>query len=96
MAIHSYVYILTNITNRVLYVGVTNDLVKRIYQHKNKLIKGFSAKYHLNKLVYYEIFNDICEAIKREKQIKAGSRDKKLRLIEKTNPEFEDLYPQII
>lgn len=93
---YSYIYILTNVTNRVLYVGVTSDLVKRIHQHKEKLIPGFSAKYNLNKLVYYEVFEDINEAIKREKQIKAGSRTKKLQLIEKTNPLFVDLYPSII
>lgn len=92
----SYIYILTNATNRVLYVGVTSNLVRRVYEHKQKLVKGFSAKYNINKLVYYEVFDDINEAIKREKQIKAGSREKKLRLIEKTNPLFEDLYPTII
>jgi putative endonuclease len=85
---NSYVYIITNVTNRVLYVGVTSDLVKRVYEHRNHLIKGFSDKYNLNKLVYYEIFEDIKEAIKREKQIKAGSRENKLKLIEKLNPSF--------
>ncbi len=93
---YSYVYILTNVTNRVLYVGVTSDLIKRIHQHKEKLIKGFSAKYNLSKLVYYEVFEDINEAIKREKQLKGGSREKKIKLIEKTNPLFVDLYPNII
>lgn len=93
---HSYVYILTNVTNRVLYVGVTSNLVKRIYEHKQKLVKGFTYKYNLDKLVYYEVFEDINEAIEREKQIKGGSRGKKLKLIEKTNPLFEDLYKSII
>lgn len=93
---YSYVYILTNVTNRVLYVGITSDLVKRIYQHKQKLVKGFAAKYNVDKLVYYEVFEDINEAIKREKQIKAGSREKKLQLIEKSNPLFEDLYRGIL
>lgn len=92
----SYIYILTNITNRVLYVGITSNLVKRVYEHKQKLVKGFSDRYNINKLVYYEVFEDISEAIKREKQIKAGSREKKLRLIEKANPLFEDLYNSII
>lgn len=93
---NSYVYILTNVTNRVLYVGITSNLVKRIYEHQEKLIKGFSTKYNLNKLVYYEVFEDINEAIKREKQLKAGSREKKLNLIEKTNPLFVDLYPTLV
>ena len=91
-----YVYILTNVTNRVLYVGVTSDLVKRVYEHKQKSVKGFSTKYNLYKLVYYEVFEDINEAIKREKQIKGGSREKKLKLIEKSNPLFEDLYQSIL
>lgn len=79
-----------------MYVGITSNLVKRVYEHKQKLIKGFTDRYNINKLVYYEVFEDISEAIKREKQIKAGSREKKLRLIEKTNPLFEDLYNSII
>ncbi len=93
---YSYVYILTNVTNRVLYVGVTSNLVKRVYEHKQKLVKGFTAKYNLVKLVYYEVFEDIVEAIKREKQIKGGPREKKLKLIEKANPLFEDLYQSIL
>ena len=92
----SYVYILTNVTNRVIYVGVTSNLVKRIYEHKNHLLRGFSDKYNLNKLVYFEIFEDINEAIMREKQIKSGSREKKLQLIEKSNPLFDDLYQSIL
>lgn len=79
-----------------MYVGVTDNLIKRIYQHKNKLAGGFTAKYNINKLVYYEIFKDINEAIKREKQIKGGSREKKLKLIKSKNPEFHDLYNEII
>ena len=93
---NSYIYILTNVTNRVLYVGVTSDLTKRIYEHKNHLVKGFSSKYNLEKLVYFEIFEDINEAIKREKQLKGGSREKKLKLIEKSNPSFDDLYQNIL
>ncbi|MDD3013052.1 MAG: GIY-YIG nuclease family protein [Candidatus Gastranaerophilales bacterium] len=90
-----YVYILTNYDETVLYTGVTNNLGKRIYEHKNKLIKSFSQKYNLNKLVYYEIYNDIEQAIIREKQIKGGSRVKKLDLINKFNEEWLDLYEKI-
>lgn len=91
-----YVYIATNKINTVLYTGVTNNLTRRIYEHKNKLVSGFSSKYNICKLVYYEIYNDINEAIKREKQIKAGSRKKKQELIKKINPDFKDLYEEII
>lgn len=91
-----YVYIATNPQNNVLYTGVTNNLVRRIYEHKQKLISGFTQKYNVNKLVFYEVFEDINEAIKREKQIKGGSREKKLRLIEWANPGYEDLYHKII
>lgn len=87
---------MTNKINTVLYVGVTDNLVKRVYQHKNKLASGFSSKYNVNKLVYFEIFEDINEAIAREKQIKGGSRKKKLDLIIKFNPSFKDLYSEII
>ena len=89
------VYIITNNNNTTLYTGVTSDLIKRTYQHKNKFIKGFSQKYNCNKLVYYEIYLDIFHAITREKQIKSGSRKKKIQLIEKINPEWEDLYNTI-
>ena len=92
----SYVYILTNVTNRVLYTGVTSNLISRVYAHKQKLVKGFSAKYNLNRLVYFETHEDINEAIKREKLIKGGSREKKLKLIESINPDFEDLYLSLI
>ncbi|OGQ04690.1 MAG: excinuclease ABC subunit C [Deltaproteobacteria bacterium RIFCSPLOWO2_01_44_7] len=83
---------MTNKDNRVLYTGVTNDLVRRVYEHKNKLINGFTSKYNLKKLVYYEIFDDVKYAISREKQIKAGSRQKKIGLIEKMNSSWDDLY----
>lgn len=86
-----FIYIITNKINTVLYTGVTNDLTKRIYQHKNKLISGFSSKYNLNKLVYYEVYDDINLAIKREKQIKSGSRKKKIDLIISKNHNFIDL-----
>lgn len=85
-----------NKTNTVIYTGVTNNLLRRIYEHKNKLIPGFTSKYNVNKLVYYEIFGDVNEAINREKQIKAGSRKKKIELILKDNSEFEDLYSRIL
>jgi len=86
-----YTYIITNKNNTTLYTGVTSDLNNRIYQHKNHLIEGFSKKYNLEKLVYYEIFNDIRDAINREKQIKAGSRKKKEQLINSINPDWNDL-----
>ncbi len=86
-----YVYILTNKNNTTLYTGVTSNLPKRIYEHKNKLVDGFSKKYNLDKLVYYEIIDEITEAINREKQIKAGSRKKKIELINSQNPEWKDL-----
>lgn len=91
-----YVYIMTNITNNVLYTGVTNNLPRRIYEHKNGLIEGFTKKYKIKKLVYYEIFDNSYTAISREKQIKAGSRSKKIGLIVKNNPDFKDLYQDII
>jgi putative endonuclease len=92
MKIHQYyVYILTNKSNAVLYVGVTNDLVSRIYQHKHKLLKGFSAKYNCNKLVHYEEFQWIQDAIAREKQLKAGSRQQKVDLIVAHNLPWNDL-----
>lgn len=79
-----------------MYIGVTSDLIKRVYAHKNHFVKGFTEKYKVEKLVYFEVFEDINEAIKREKQLKAGSREKKLKLIESKNPGFEDLYYVII
>lgn len=90
------VYIITNTRNTVLYTGVTGNLVARIYHHKNKSVSSFSSKYQVEKLVYYEIFEDVKEAIKREKQIKAGSRQKKLDLINKLNPSWKDLYNTIV
>ena len=91
-----YVYILTNRTQKSLYTGVTRDLIKRIYQHKNKVVNSYTSKYNINILVYYEIFDSIEEAIKREKQIKAGSRKNKIKLIENFNPEWRDLYGDIV
>jgi putative endonuclease len=93
---YSYVYILTNKYNSVLYTGVTTGLIKRVYQHKNKLTPGFSSKYNLNKLVYYEVFESVIEAIAREKQIKGGSRADKIKPIKSVNPEFEDLWNKLL
>jgi putative endonuclease len=86
-----FVYILTNERNGTLYIGVTNNLEKRLYEHKNKLVKGFTEKYSLDKLVYYEHTTDIVSAITREKQIKKWNRKWKLELIEKDNPLWKDL-----
>jgi len=91
-----FVYILTNKNHSVLYTGVTSNLVNRIIQHREKLIKGFTSKYNVNKLVYFEEVGDPEYAIKREKQIKGGSRQKKLDLIQSLNPDWEDLFPKII
>ena len=91
----SYIYILFNKPNGTLYTGVTSDLVKRVWEHKNKLTGGFTAKYNVDKLGYYEEFTDIKDAIVREKQIKGGSRKKKLDLIMNNNPDWVDLYEQI-
>jgi len=89
-----YVYLLTNFTNHVIYTGVTNNLLRRIYEHKNTA-DGFTKKYKVHKLVYFEVFEDIEYAIKREKQIKAGSRQKKIDLINQMNPNWKDLWNQI-
>ena len=91
-----YVYILFSKKNGTLYVGVTSDLVKRVWQHKNKFVKGFTQKYNVDKLGYYEASNDINSAIAREKQLKGGSRQAKLDLIEINNPNWNDLYYEII
>ena len=87
----SYIYILFNKRNGTLYTGVTSDLKRRVYEHKNKVFDGFTSKYDVNKLGYYEEYNDIKQAIEREKQIKDGSRKKKKSLIESINPSWEDL-----
>lgn len=86
------VYIMTNKNNAVLYTGVTGDLKKRVYQHRNKLVDGFTKKYNLHKLVYYQVFGAAEKAILKEKQIKGGSRKKKIALIQGMNPAWEDLY----
>ncbi len=87
---------MTNKVNTVLYTGICSNLMNRVYKHRTKHYDGFTAKYNVDKLVYFEIFEDIEEAIKREKQIKGGSRQKKLALIKSKNPQYRDLYEEII
>jgi len=91
-----YVYILANKRNGTLYIGVTSDLIKRVWEHKNKLVDGFSKRYNTNILVYFEQATDARSAITREKQIKTWKREWKLELIEKENPEWQDLYEQLM
>jgi len=91
-----YVYILASKRNGTLYIGITSDLVKRTWEHKNKLVEGFTKKYSINILVYFEEHLDPKAAITREKQLKAWKRSWKLDLIEKDNPNWNDLYDQII
>ncbi len=87
-----FIYIISNKSRTVLYTGVTNDLTRRIYEHRNNSTKGFTSRYNVKDLLYYETFRDINLAIAREKQIKAGSRKKKLELIESMNKDMKDLY----
>lgn len=91
-----YVYIMTDKDDDVYYIGVTNDLLKRVYQHRNKLTEGFTKKYNLTKLIYFEIFDDPTSAISREKQLKAWKRDWKQELILAKNPELNDLYEELL
>jgi putative endonuclease len=86
---------MTNKINTVIYTGVTNDLKRRVYEHKEKLVAGFTKKCNITKLVYYEVFEDIENAILREKQIKGGSRQKKIDLINSMNKEWRDLYEEL-
>lgn len=90
-----YVYLLTNWNNSVMYIGVTNDLRRRVYEHQNKLVKGFTEKYNVNKLVYYEQTNDVITAPTREKEIKKWRREKKNSLVISGNPEWNDLSKKI-
>ncbi|MBQ8464541.1 MAG: GIY-YIG nuclease family protein [Alphaproteobacteria bacterium] len=90
-----YVYIMSNKNNNVLYIGVTNDLIRRIYEHKNKILKGFTSKYNVEKLVYYECFEDELLAIQREKNLKNWHKEWKENLIRQMNPEWKDLYEDI-
>lgn len=91
-----YIYVISNWNNKVIYVGMTNDIERRIYEHKNKIFEGFSKKYNLNKLVYYEHTNDVNAAIRREKEIKKWRREKKNKLIESMNPEWKDLADELL
>lgn len=87
---------MSNKLNTTIYIGVTSDLIKRVYEYKHKLIDGFTKKYNINKLVYYEVYDDINEAIKREKQLKTFKREWKNELIEKNNTSWSDLYDKIL
>ena len=90
-----YTYILANKRNGTLYVGVTSDLIKRVYQHRQNLVDGFTSKYQVHRLVYYEQHRNVLSAIQREKRLKEWQRKWKLALIEKDNPEWRDFYPDI-
>ena len=92
--LHPCVYIMTNQYNTVLYTGVTSNLLRRVTEHKDKTVSGFTSKYHVTKLVHYEEYATMEEAIAREKQIKGGSRQKKIDLIKSKNPEWKDLYDE--
>ena len=85
-----YVYIITGESNSALYIGVTNDLSRRIYEHKSEAIDGFSKRYHLHKLIYFEEYSEINQAVLREKQLKSWRREKKIELIKKQNPTFRE------
>ncbi len=91
-----YVYILTNKTNHVLYIGMTNDIKRRIFEHKSEMIEGFSKRYHTHKLVYFEEYGSPTEAISREKQLKGYKRDKKIDLINKMNSDWNDLSEALL
>ena len=92
-----YVYIMVNENNHVIYVGITNDLVRRVYEHKNHLDKGsFTDRYNVEKLVYFEITSDVNSAISREKQIKGWNRNRKNKLVERINPNWDDIYNDIL
>ena len=91
----SYVYILASRRNGTLYIGVTTNLIRRVWEHKNKLVKGFTSQYNVDNLVYYEQYQDSCHAIQREKRLKEWPRKWKINLIEKNNPYWNDLYDQV-
>ena len=91
-----YVYFLTNKSDKVLYIGVTNDLRRRVYEHRQEFVDGFTKRYHTHKLVYYECFNYPRDAIAREKQLKGWRRERKDELVNKTNPQWEDLWERIL
>jgi len=92
----AYIYILASSKNGTLYTGVTTNLAKRAYEHKNKFVSGFTEQYGITKLVYYEILDDIANAIVREKHIKKWNREWKIKLIEQANPQWKDLYQEIL
>ena len=91
-----FIYILTNKTNKVFYTGITCDLSRRLEEHSNKIVKGFASKYHCYKLIYYEVFNDIYEAIEREKQLKRWHREWKINLIKQSNPQLDDISANLM
>ncbi len=91
-----YIYLLTNQNLNVLYTGVTNNLIRRVYEHKNKMVDGFTKQYNVDRLVYYETYSEIYDAITREKQIKKWSRKKKNDLINQMNPQWGDLYETLL
>ena len=95
MVKYYYVYILASQRNGTLYIGITSDLIKRVWEHKNKFVDGFTKKYNINKLIYYEQYSDPENAIKREKRLKKYNRKWKLTLIEKANPQWKDLYEEV-
>ena len=90
-----YIYILASKKNGTLYIGVTNDLKRRIYEHKNNLIEGFTQKYQVHRLVYFEKIDDAYQALLREKRLKKWNREWKIKLIEENNPEWNDLYSEL-
>ncbi len=90
-----YIYILTNKPNGTLYIGVTNDIARRVYEHRSGVVKGYTWKYNLKRLVYVEVYDDIQDARARELQMKEWHRDWKIRLIEKENPGWRDLYDEL-
>ena len=90
-----YVYIMANKHNTVLYTGITNDLIRRVSEHKEKLVGGFTKRYNVSKLVYFEVFEDPIETITREKQLKAGPRSKKGHLVSRSNPDWRDLFGEL-
>ncbi|MDO8463147.1 MAG: GIY-YIG nuclease family protein [bacterium] len=92
---HYYVYILTNVKRTVLYIGITNNLIRRVWEHQEKFVRGFTERYHCTVLIYYEQYATAMDAIEREKQLKRWSRIKKLELIRATNPALRDLYPEL-
>lgn len=91
-----YIYMMTNSGNTVIYTGVTGNLIQRVYQHREKMCDGFTRRYNIVKLVYYEAFKDVKDAITREKQLKGGSRKRKVELITAFNPDWQDLYETIL